>query len=156
MLKNPKGSPSYIFRHCDTVQKSVFDFFSKFLVSKGSTFNCSLVLQQIGVCCKRVPHFTVLKTSRFLSLRFSDNFGRSRLVRNNIRVRKFCTKLSWLDNFRNPDFLNKIKKKTLAYVKKWKFYACKNCSLSLHFFWSLFCVSAAYVLKPEPITTWVI
>ena len=40
-VKNPKGSPFYIFRHCDTVQKSHFQFFfRKFLkISPGSPFN---------------------------------------------------------------------------------------------------------------------
>ena len=38
MLKNPKGSPSYIFWHCGTVKKSHFNFFWKFF-PKGLQFN---------------------------------------------------------------------------------------------------------------------
>ena len=38
MVKKAKGSPFYIFRHCDTVQNSQFSFFFRkfFKVSKGS------------------------------------------------------------------------------------------------------------------------
>ena len=70
------GSPFYIFRHCDNVQKSHFHFFWKFhKVPKGSHFNFFLICNQLEFHkAQRVPPFTTL------SLRYSANFGRSRLV----------------------------------------------------------------------------
>ena len=73
--KFPKDPPFYIFRHCDTVQKSYFKFFlgnfHKFL--KGPLF--FHILQPTGVSqSPKGPPFTIL------SLRFSADFGRSRLV----------------------------------------------------------------------------
>ena len=56
--QSPKGPPFYIFRHCDTVQ---FIFFH----------NCH---QLEFHKTQRVPPFTIL------SLRYSADFGRSRLV----------------------------------------------------------------------------
>ena len=47
MLKNPKGPPFYIFRHCDTVQKS--NFFWGFLSPKAPPFIFFHILQQTGV-----------------------------------------------------------------------------------------------------------
>ena len=106
--KIPKGPPFYIFRHCDTVQKSHFkNFFGQFFQSlKGPPFNFFHILQPAGVSqspkgppfyifrhcdtvqfiffifchqlefhkTQRVPPFTIL------SLRYSADFGRSRLV----------------------------------------------------------------------------
>ena len=54
----PKGSPFYIFRHCDTVQFIFFIFCLQLEFHK----------------TQRVPPFTIL------SLRYSADFGRSRLV----------------------------------------------------------------------------
>ena len=77
MSKHPKGSPFYIFRHCDTVQKSHFNFFWEFFSSPQRA-----ALQFFFIFCnqlefhkaRRVPPFTIL------SLRYSADFGRSRLV----------------------------------------------------------------------------
>ena len=55
--KIPKSPPFYIFRHCDTVQKSHFKIFSEIFSN-----------------LPRVPSFTIL------SLRYSADVGRSRLV----------------------------------------------------------------------------
>ena len=51
MSKNHKGSPFYIFRHCDTVQKShQKKFLGKFFhVSKGSPQFFKIFLQPAGV-----------------------------------------------------------------------------------------------------------
>ena len=106
--KIPKGPPFYIFRHCDTVQKSHFKIFlgNFFQSLKGPPFNFFHILQPAGVSqspkgppftffdtvtlfnsfffifchqlefhkTQRVPPFTIL------SLRYSADFGRSRLV----------------------------------------------------------------------------
>ena len=56
--QSPKGPPFYIFRHCDTVQFIFFIFCHQLEFHK----------------TQRVPPFTIL------SLRYSADFGRSRLV----------------------------------------------------------------------------
>ena len=56
--QSPKGPPFYIFRHCDTVQFVFFIFCHQLEFHK----------------TQRVPPFTIL------SLRYSADFGRSRLV----------------------------------------------------------------------------
>ena len=56
--QTPKGPPFYIFRHCDTVQFIFFIFCHQLEFHK----------------TQRVPPFTIL------SLRYSADFGRSRLV----------------------------------------------------------------------------
>ena len=50
-VKKIAESPFYIFRHCDTVEKSHFlHFFGKFfLVPKGSPFKFFHILQPAGV-----------------------------------------------------------------------------------------------------------
>ena len=82
--KIPKGPPStfvgtvvYICRHCDTVEKSHFKNFSEFFlkISQGSPFNFFHISQPTGVSQSRKgPPFIIL------SLRYSADFGRSRLV----------------------------------------------------------------------------
>ena len=47
MLKNPKGSPLLVFRHCETF------FFKIFVSPKGPPFNFFDILQQIG--CLKIP-----------------------------------------------------------------------------------------------------
>ena len=84
--KSPKGLPFHVFRHYETVQNSHFRFFfskiNEFFVSKGSPFNLFDILQQTGFSkSPKGPPFTGLKTLRFLSLRYSTDFRRSRLVR---------------------------------------------------------------------------
>ena len=108
MSENSKGSPLLHFRHCDTVQKSYFKIFlgNFFQSLKGPPFNFFHILQPAGVSqspkgppfyifrhcdtvqfvffifchqlefhkTQRVPPFTIL------SLRYSADFGRSRLV----------------------------------------------------------------------------
>ena len=49
MSKNPKGSPFHSFRHCDTVQKSHFKFFSEIFNPKGPPLNVFHILQPSGV-----------------------------------------------------------------------------------------------------------
>ena len=109
MSENSKGSPFYIFRHCDTVQKSHFKIFlgNFFQSLKGPPLIFFHILQPAGVSqspkgppftffdtvtlfnsfffifchqlefhkTQRVPPFTIL------SLRYSADFGRSRLVK---------------------------------------------------------------------------
>ena len=82
-VKKTRGPPFYIFRHCAAVENSQFSFFFNFFdVSKGPPIFFH-IFQQTGVskCPKGVP-FTILKTLRFLSLRYSADIGRSRLVEN--------------------------------------------------------------------------
>ena len=60
MSKNPKGSPFYIIRHCDTVQKSHFQkLFQKFFeIPQGSPFIFFHTLQPTGVSqSPKGPHF---------------------------------------------------------------------------------------------------
>ena len=74
--KIPKG-PFYIFRHCDIVQKSRFKKFFRdfFPVPKGLPFIFFHILQPAGVSqSPKGPPFTIL------SLRYSADFGRFRLV----------------------------------------------------------------------------
>ena len=87
--QNPKESPFYIFRHCDTSKVSFFDFFSKFFQSLQMVptsifflFSDKLDFQKAQL----VLPSTVLKTSRFLSLRYSANFRHSLLVQTSKRV----------------------------------------------------------------------
>ena len=75
--KIPKSPPFYIFRHCDTVQKShSLHFFGKlFLVPKGPPSIFFIFCNQLEFRkARRVPLFTIL------SLRYGADFGRSRLV----------------------------------------------------------------------------
>ena len=110
-------SPFYIFRHCDTVQKSHFKIFlgNFFQSLKGPPFNFFHILQPAGVSqspkgppftffdtvtlfnsfffifchqlefhkTQRVPPFTIL------SLRYSADFGRSRLVPPIVAIKLF-------------------------------------------------------------------
>ena len=71
-----KSQRVYIFRHCDTVQKSQFQFFSgNFLKSlKGPPLIFSYFAQLGFHKAQRVPPFTIL------SLRYRADFSRSRLV----------------------------------------------------------------------------
>ena len=91
--KSPKGLPFYVFRHYETVQNSNFSFFfrklknsnlkknRKFLCPKGPPFNLFDILQQTGFSkIPKGPPFTGLKTLRFLSLRYSSDLRRFRLV----------------------------------------------------------------------------
>ena len=76
-------SPFYFFGTMRLFQYSHCCFFSKIFsnVSKGSPFNFFDILQQTGFSKSRKdPPFTILKTLRFLSLRYSADFRRSRLV----------------------------------------------------------------------------
>ena len=69
-----EGSPLSIF-------SAVCDFFSIFFVSKGPPFIFFDILQQSGFSkSPKGPPFTGLKTLRFLSLRYSTDFRRCRLV----------------------------------------------------------------------------
>ena len=75
--KIPKGPPFNIFRHCDSVQKSHFkNFLGNFFKSpKGSPLIFFHILQPAGFSqSPKGPPFTIL------SLRYSADFGRSRLV----------------------------------------------------------------------------
>ena len=75
--KSRRVPPFTNFRHCDTVQKSYFQiFFGKFLkFSQGSPLIFFHILQLIGASqSPKDPPFTIL------SLRYSANFCRSRLV----------------------------------------------------------------------------
>ena len=85
--KSPKGLPFYVFRHYETVQNSHFSFFFRKL--KKSTFFCLQrvpfdillfdILQQTGLSkSPKGPRFYRFKN--FLSLRYSADFRRSRLV----------------------------------------------------------------------------
>ena len=83
--KRPKGLPFYVFRYRDCSKFSVFVLLRKlkirfFFVFKGPPFNLFDSLQQTGFSksLKR-SSFTGLKL-RFLSLRYSADFRRSRLV----------------------------------------------------------------------------
>ena len=96
--KKSQRVPFCIFRHCDTVQKSQFLIFSN---SPNGPFIFFLIFQQTGVSkSPKGPLFTILKTWRFLRLRYSADFGRSRLVKSNIKEikdqfpAKSC-RLSW-------------------------------------------------------------
>ena len=79
--KKLKGPPFKVFRHCDTVQNSQFFFFLQKILNASqwsplfSIFCHKLEFQK----AQRVPSVTILKTLRFLSLRYSAGFGRSRL-----------------------------------------------------------------------------
>ena len=77
MSKNRKGPPFYIFRHCDTVQKSHFQkFLGNFFMSPKvpPSFKKNF-LQPAGVSqSPKGPPFPIL------SLRYGADFGRSRLV----------------------------------------------------------------------------
>ena len=91
--KSPKGLLFYVFRHYETVQNSHFSFFFRKLkktLKKKSKFYC---LRRVppSIClifcnkldfqkARRVTPFTGLKPLRFLSLRYSADFRRSRLV----------------------------------------------------------------------------
>ena len=78
-VKKSQRVPFYIFRHCDTVQKSHFVFFWKI-----SEISPGFPLQFFQTFCNQlefheaqsVPGFTLL------SLIYSAGFGRSRLVKN--------------------------------------------------------------------------
>ena len=75
--KIAKGPPFYIFRHCDTVQKSQFkNFLGIFFMSpKGPPLIFFSFLQPAGVSqSPKGPPFSIL------SLRYGADFGRSRLV----------------------------------------------------------------------------
>ena len=75
--KIAKGPPFYIFRHCDTVQKSHFkNFFEIFSCPQRVPLHFFLhFLQPAGVSqSPKVPPFSIL------SLRYGADFGRSRLV----------------------------------------------------------------------------
>ena len=73
--QSPKGPPFYIFRHCDTVQ---FIFFH--------------ILPPAGVSQNpKSPPFTIL------SLRYSADFGRSRLVLHPKRPTKNQLQENWLN-----------------------------------------------------------
>ena len=78
MSKNPKGSPFYIFRYCDIVQKSNFQKFylEIFLKSlNGPPLIFFPIFNQLEFHkAQSVPLFTIL------SLGYSADFGRSRLV----------------------------------------------------------------------------
>ena len=79
-VKIPKGPPFYIFRHCDTVQKSHLKIFlgNFFKSPKGSPF--FIFCNQLDFQkARRVPPFTIL------SLRYSTDSGRSRLVFLNVK-----------------------------------------------------------------------
>ena len=86
--KSLKGLPFYVFRHYETVRNSHFSFFFEnkknwkiCLSPKGLPFNLFDILQQTGFSkSPKGPPFTGLKTLRFLSLRYSADFRRSRLV----------------------------------------------------------------------------
>ena len=76
--KIPKGPLFYIFRHCDTVQRSHFKFFRKFSkISQGS-----VLLSICFIFCNQLEFHKAQKVASFtnLSLRYSADFGRSRLV----------------------------------------------------------------------------
>ena len=71
--KIPKGPPFHIFRHCDTVQKSHFKIFlGNFKSPKGSP-------SIFFIFCNRLEFHKARRVPPF-SLRYSADFGRSRLV----------------------------------------------------------------------------
>ena len=78
--KIPKGLFFYIFWHCDTVQKSLFPkkIFGNFFKSHQRVpLQFFHILQPAGVSqSPKGPPFTIL------SLRYSADFGRSRLVKD--------------------------------------------------------------------------
>ena len=84
MLENPKGSLLNIFRHCDTFQISNFLFIFPKIFKCPQRVNPSIFLTFCNKldCQKsqKVSLFTILKILRFLSLRYSADFRRSRLV----------------------------------------------------------------------------
>ena len=96
--KNPKGTPFLVFRHYETVSKiSFFVFFSKIFpksfiyflnVSKGSPLNFFDILQQTGFSKSRKgpPFNKLFSKCAFLSLRYSADFRRFRLVSGYIRI----------------------------------------------------------------------
>ena len=92
--------PLYFFRHCDTVQKSHFqNFFGNFQKSpKDPLFNFLIFRNQLEFRkAQRVPPSTIL------SLKYSADFGRSRLVM------RYSSTVSYTDIFlvgvfeENPD-----------------------------------------------------
>ena len=86
--KSLKGLPFYVFRHYETVQNSHFSFLFRKFQKKSNFFCLQKVPFNFLILCKkldvqqarRVPPFTVLKTLRFLSLIYSADFRRARLV----------------------------------------------------------------------------
>ena len=60
--------------------RNLLIFFGNFLISQGSPFNFFHILQPTGVSqSPKGPPFTILKTSHFLSLKYSADFGSSGL-----------------------------------------------------------------------------
>ena len=96
--KSPKGPPFLVFRHYETVSKISFfvfeNFSKKFLyflnVSKGSLLNFFDILQQTGFSKSRKgpPLTNFKKNCAFLSIRYSADFRRSRLV----KTKQLCFK----------------------------------------------------------------
>ena len=72
----PTGPPFFFLRHGDTIQKSHFNFFSEsFQNLRRVPLHFFYILQPTGVSqSPKGPPFTIL------SLRYSADFGRSRLV----------------------------------------------------------------------------
>ena len=111
--KSPKGLPFQIFRHYETFK--ILIFFPKISTKKFSNFFKCLQRPSFIflIFCNKldfrkaeiVPPFTILKTLRFLSLRYSADFRRSRLVFYPHELTKivlkcftknYCTKLHYL------------------------------------------------------------
>ena len=129
MLKKPKGSPFYIFRHFERLLNFRFSFFfENFQMSlKGSSFNfwdnlqqgmfknpkgSSLLASQFGsplsfsgTVEENTGHFEVLVL--FLSLRYGAGFCRSRLVSYPLQI-SICSWLRIIPIF-NYEFHFKLK-----------------------------------------------
>ena len=76
MLKIPKGPPSIFF-----ITVTLFKNLNFLKSPKCLPFNFFLFCNKLEFQkAQRVPPFTILKTSRFLYLRYSADFGHSRLV----------------------------------------------------------------------------
>ena len=84
-------------------------FFEIFFVAKGSPFKFFDILQQTRFSKSRKgPPFTILKTLRFLSLRYSADFRRSRLVESCFRSKAYRTPIViFWDKLRFRDFSQK-------------------------------------------------
>ena len=108
MLKNPKRPPFDVFRHCE--------IFLNFLSLKGPPFKFFDILQQTEA--QRVATVTILKVLRFLSLRYSADFRRSRLVYRKLRRKTKTLLLIFVHDVASKFFLIR------SFFSVWKFSLC--------------------------------
>ena len=80
--KIAQGPPVKFFGTMRLFQNSHFSFFFSKIIdnSKGSPFNFLIFCNKLDFQKPKGSPFTILKTLRFLSLRYSAEFGHSRLV----------------------------------------------------------------------------